>query len=70
MDSGDDDSGNNGDREPLWRHINIFEGTNSLDGENVRFLRDYCNRVFRGSYSTVEAYLLKACEGVTDTIHA
>uniref|UniRef100_A0A0A8Y0R3 BED-type domain-containing protein n=1 Tax=Arundo donax TaxID=35708 RepID=A0A0A8Y0R3_ARUDO len=70
MDSGDDDFGSNGHHEPLWRHVNIYEGNDSLDGENVRFLCDYCNRVFRGSYSTVEAHLLKACEGVTATIRA
>jgi hypothetical protein len=59
------------DDEPLWRHVTILTEleTDSLEGETVKFLCDYCNRIFHGIYSTVEAHLLKACNGMTDIIH-
>ncbi|CAL4901418.1 unnamed protein product [Urochloa decumbens] len=68
MDSGDSDSGNYD--EPLWKHVNALEEMCSLEGERVKFLCDYCNRTFLGSYSTVEEHLLRACEGMTPTIRA
>ncbi|RCV17706.1 hypothetical protein SETIT_3G241000v2 [Setaria italica] len=74
MASGDNDFGDNA--EPLWRHVDVLEGSGSLDEDNVRFLCDYCNRVFHGNYSAVEAHLLEwsrhgveDCTGLTDTIH-
>lgn len=73
MESGDNDFGDN--VEPLWRHVDVLEESGSLDEDNVRFLCDYCNRVFHGDYSAVEAHLLasspsgiEACKGLTDTI--
>ncbi|CAN6350999.1 unnamed protein product [Urochloa humidicola] len=68
MDFGDNGSGNYD--EPLWKHVNVLEQTCLLEGESVKFLCDYCNRTFLGSYSTVEEHLLRACEGMTPTIRA
>jgi hypothetical protein len=68
MASGDNDFGDNA--KPLWRHVDVLEGSDSLDDDNVRFICDYCNRVFHGNYSLVEAHLLgvEDCTGLTDTI--
>jgi hypothetical protein len=68
MDSGGNDSGNYD--EPLWKHVNILEETCLPEGESVKFLCDYCNRTFLGSYSAVEEHLLRVCEGMTPTIRA
>ncbi|TVU51571.1 hypothetical protein EJB05_03006, partial [Eragrostis curvula] len=66
MQGEDNDSRNYENDEPLWRHVGILE--ESLGGDSVRFLCDYCNRIFCGSYSTVEKHLLKDCIGLTNTI--
>ncbi|CAN6337590.1 unnamed protein product [Urochloa humidicola] len=73
MESEDSDFGDNA--EPLWKHVDVLEGTGALDEDTVRFLCDYCNRSFCGNYSTVEAHLLEwsrpdieACKGLTNTI--
>lgn len=66
MDSGYDDSGNYD--EPLWKFVSVLEETCSPEGESVKFLCDYCNRTFMGSYSTAEEHLRRVCEGMTPTI--
>lgn len=70
---GEDESPSPGENElPLWGHVKILDGFAPRCGTNMRFLCDYCSCVFRGSYSTVKAHLLKiskqgvpACPGVT-----
>ncbi|GJN14423.1 hypothetical protein PR202_gb01246 [Eleusine coracana subsp. coracana] len=73
MESGDNGSGYY--CEPLWIHVDILEESDQLDEDHVKFLCDYCNRVFHGNYSKVEEHFLKmtgrdACIGVTNTIRA
>lgn len=77
MESEDDDYGSGYNCEPLWRHVDILEldESDQLDEDHVKFLCDYCNRVFHGNYSKLEEHLLKvyggdACIGVTKIIRA
>ena len=70
MESEDNDSGNCENDELLWSHVAILEEADSPEGEIVKFLCDYCNRVLSGNYSKVAKHLLKDCIGVTETIRA
>lgn len=70
MESENSASGDNG--MPLWGHVKMLDGPGPHCGASVWYLCGYCNCVFRGSYSTVKAHLLKisdhgvqSCPGVT-----
>ena len=60
---------------PLWQYVNKLEkppGSTSKSGGNTHFKCNYCGGIFLGSYSRVEAHLLKisnkgirACDTMT-----
>ncbi|PWA61242.1 hypothetical protein CTI12_AA374770 [Artemisia annua] len=54
-DSVEDDSNSN--KPPLWKFVTV-EGKIS-GGGNVRFVCNYCNKLFTGSYFRVKSHLLK-----------
>ena len=63
------------DEGPLWKYVTKLEkpsGSTSKSGGNTQFRCNYCDGVFVGSYSRVNAHLLKisgkgitACKNVT-----
>ncbi|KAL6649504.1 hypothetical protein ACP70R_013728 [Stipagrostis hirtigluma subsp. patula] len=51
-----DPAGNELHARPLWNHVNILK---IVGGGNVLFKCKYCAGEYNGSYSRVEAHLLK-----------
>ena len=43
---------------PLWKYVTRLEKA-SVGGGNVSFKCNYCEKIFKGSYSRVKAHLLK-----------
>lgn len=44
---------------PLWRYVTRASGAKTMGGGNRTWTRNFCKKLFNGSYSRVKAHLLK-----------